>query len=239
MVRFRQTGRSRRPTGSGSTWSPGLSGSWRRRAWCSPCRDGARTSVTDARASQRATRAAHARNTSMPPLRRPDHLRARLLAGRDRVHEGRAGVQGQERPHVPHLERILEVLRALGYEKPADPSAAIAISPPAARQWGRPRRGPGILSEDILIRTTTLSQGHGPGTGKSMMDGSRRRRTKDHARKAWYAHHQQRRFARFLGFPRPEIDVAGQPRRGTDSTAFPFAARRALSDPAVSISTTF
>ena len=32
------------------------------------------------------------------------------------------------------------------------------------------------------------------------MDGSRRRRRKDRARRAWYAHHRQLRFARWLGF---------------------------------------
>jgi hypothetical protein len=39
----------------------------------------------------------------------------------------------------------------------------------------------------------------------SLMDGSRRRRTKDPVRKAWYARHRQRRFARWLGFPAPEV----------------------------------
>jgi hypothetical protein len=71
------------------------------------------------------------------------------------------------------------------------------------------------------------------------MDGSRKRRTKDRARKVWYAHHRQVRFARWLGFPRPETDVLGWPRPGTDSTFFPFAARRVLPDPSILISTTF
>jgi hypothetical protein len=39
----------------------------------------------------------------------------------------------------------------------------------------------------------------------SLMDGSRRRRTKDQVRKAWYARHRQRRFARRLGFPEPVL----------------------------------
>ena len=42
------------------------------------------------------------------------------------------------------------------------------------------------------------------GQEDSAMDGSRKRRTKDHARKAWYARHRQRRFARWLGFLEPE-----------------------------------
>ncbi|HMB03861.1 MAG TPA: hypothetical protein VKP69_09010, partial [Isosphaeraceae bacterium] len=32
------------------------------------------------------------------------------------------------------------------------------------------------------------------------MDATRARRTKDRARRQWYARHRQRRFARFLGF---------------------------------------
>jgi hypothetical protein len=32
------------------------------------------------------------------------------------------------------------------------------------------------------------------------MDATRRRRTRDGARRAWYARHRQRRFARCLGF---------------------------------------
>ena len=32
------------------------------------------------------------------------------------------------------------------------------------------------------------------------MDGTRSRRMRDEARRAWYARHRQRRFARFLGF---------------------------------------
>lgn len=32
------------------------------------------------------------------------------------------------------------------------------------------------------------------------MDATRRRRTRDRARQAWYARWRQRRFARFLGF---------------------------------------
>src|SRR5262249_38986852 len=39
----------------------------------------------------------------------------------------------------------------------------------------------------------------------SLIDGSRRRRTKDRVRKAWYARHRQRRFARRLGFPAAEV----------------------------------
>ena len=55
------------------------------------------------------------------------------------------------------------------------------------------------------------------------MDGSRKRRTKDRARKAWYAHHRQVRFARWLGSPRPEIGIAGSPQRETDSISFMLA----------------
>lgn len=40
------------------------------------------------------------------------------------------------------------------------------------------------------------------------MDGTRRRRTRDQVRQAWYARHRQRRFARMLGFARPEEAVA-------------------------------
>jgi hypothetical protein len=36
--------------------------------------------------------------------------------------------------------------------------------------------------------------------GVAAMDGTRARRTKDRARRRWYARHRQWRFARFLGF---------------------------------------
>ena len=39
------------------------------------------------------------------------------------------------------------------------------------------------------------------------MDGSRKRRTKDPARKSWYARHRQARFARWLGFGRVDGDL--------------------------------
>ena len=44
------------------------------------------------------------------------------------------------------------------------------------------------------------------GAEKPAMDGSRKRRMKDQARKVWYAHHRQVRFARWLGFLRIEGD---------------------------------
>jgi hypothetical protein len=44
------------------------------------------------------------------------------------------------------------------------------------------------------------------------MDGTRPRRTRDPARRRWYARHRQARFARFLGFPAPAIGPAwGKP----------------------------
>jgi len=39
------------------------------------------------------------------------------------------------------------------------------------------------------------------------MDARRNRRTKDHARKAWYAHYRQVRFARWFGFIQDEADL--------------------------------
>ena len=44
------------------------------------------------------------------------------------------------------------------------------------------------------------------GVEELAMDGSRKRRMKDRARKAWYAHHRQVRSARWLGFLRIEGD---------------------------------
>ena len=38
------------------------------------------------------------------------------------------------------------------------------------------------------------------------MDGQRNRRTRDQARKAWYAYHRQVRFARWFGFIQNEAD---------------------------------
>jgi hypothetical protein len=46
-----------------------------------------------------------------------------------------------------------------------------------------------------------------------MMDATRRRRTRDQARQAWYAGYRQRRFARFLGLLREEFILNGPPRR--------------------------
>ena len=39
------------------------------------------------------------------------------------------------------------------------------------------------------------------------MDARRSRRTKDRARKAWYAYYRQVRFARWLGFVKVEDDL--------------------------------
>jgi hypothetical protein len=39
------------------------------------------------------------------------------------------------------------------------------------------------------------------------MESHRRRRTRDQARKAWYAHHRQVRFARWFGFIREVTDL--------------------------------
>ena len=41
------------------------------------------------------------------------------------------------------------------------------------------------------------------------MDATRPRRTRDEARRAWYAGQRQRRFARFLGFP-PATQAGGK-----------------------------
>ena len=53
------------------------------------------------------------------------------------------------------------------------------------------------------------------------MDGTRKRRTRDKVRQAWYARHRQRRFARFLGFDDKPRDAA------TPSTAGAGPARAA------------
>ena len=39
------------------------------------------------------------------------------------------------------------------------------------------------------------------------MDATRARRTKDQARKAWYAYYRQVRFARWLGFVKVDVDL--------------------------------
>ncbi|MGO9463662.1 MAG: hypothetical protein ACLQIB_27850 [Isosphaeraceae bacterium] len=46
------------------------------------------------------------------------------------------------------------------------------------------------------------------------MDGTRRRRTRDKARQAWYAAHRQRRFARFLGFDDKVREATSPPTAG-------------------------
>ena len=43
------------------------------------------------------------------------------------------------------------------------------------------------------------------------MDGTRSRRTRDEARRAWYACRRQQRFARFLGFDDKARDAASPP----------------------------
>ncbi len=43
------------------------------------------------------------------------------------------------------------------------------------------------------------------------MDATRKRRTKDRARQAWYARCRQRRFARFLGFAGSETALSRHP----------------------------
>jgi len=43
------------------------------------------------------------------------------------------------------------------------------------------------------------------------VDATRARRTRDQARRAWYARHRQRRFARFLGFDDQARDAASPP----------------------------
>jgi hypothetical protein len=39
------------------------------------------------------------------------------------------------------------------------------------------------------------------------MDGQRSRRTRDHARRTWYAYYRQVRFARWLGFVEIDFDL--------------------------------
>ena len=46
------------------------------------------------------------------------------------------------------------------------------------------------------------------------MDGTRSRRMRDEARRAWYARHRQRRFARFLGFGDRARPAASPPAAG-------------------------
>ena len=57
--------------------------------------------------------------------------------------------------------------------------------------------------------------------GRSAVDGTRARRTRDKVRQAWYARHRQRRFARFLGFDDKPRDAASPPtvRAGRASAA--------------------
>ncbi len=40
-----------------------------------------------------------------------------------------------------------------------------------------------------------------------VVDARRNRRTKDQARKAWYAYYRQLRFARWLGFLKSNVDL--------------------------------
>jgi len=68
-----------------------------------------------------------------------------------------------------------------------------------------------------------------PDRGLPTMDGSRKRRMRDRARKAWYAHHRQLRFARWLGFPQSGAKDLRGPHRDPDPMEPPFVARRVLS----------
>ncbi len=69
------------------------------------------------------------------------------------------------------------------------------------------------------------------------MDGARRRRTRDRARRRWYAHHRQVRFARRLGFPRPDVDVEGSSGPAIDQAFYRSVAGIVLPGPQVPIST--
>jgi hypothetical protein len=51
------------------------------------------------------------------------------------------------------------------------------------------------------------------------MDATRKRRTRDRARRAWYARHRQLRFSRWLGFFHAADPGDGRPRRVADSVA--------------------
>jgi hypothetical protein len=51
------------------------------------------------------------------------------------------------------------------------------------------------------------------------MDATRARRTRDKARRAWYARHGQRRFARFLGFDDRARDPASPQTAGAGRTS--------------------
>jgi len=56
------------------------------------------------------------------------------------------------------------------------------------------------------------------------MDSRRGRRTKDKARKAWYAHYRQLRFARWLGFVKVEGDlIPSVPSRSNPQLSRPAA----------------
>ena len=55
------------------------------------------------------------------------------------------------------------------------------------------------------------------------MDGTRSRRMRDEARRAWYARHRQRRFARFLGFGDRARPAASPPAAGAGRARPPRA----------------
>ena len=65
------------------------------------------------------------------------------------------------------------------------------------------------------------------------MDGTRKRRTRDQARRAWYSRHRQLRFSRWLGFSHVGDRDDGRPRRVADSlSVFPLAFHRRDGRPA-------
>ena len=81
---------------------------------------------------------------------------------------------------------------------------------------GGPRR-----AGHVHLRTSALiGKARGFSTvGRSAVDGTRARRTRDKVRQAWYARQRQRRFARFLGFEEKPRDAASSPTADAGRTA--------------------
>jgi hypothetical protein len=71
------------------------------------------------------------------------------------------------------------------------------------------KKRPRLLEEEAsrIAHKDAPASYHSDTSGRSTMDAQRSRRTRDEARKAWYAYYRQVRFARWFGFIEPDADL--------------------------------
>ena len=93
---------------------------------------------------------------------------------------------------------------------PRHPRIPPSMFRPAKKAARSTESGPRVPIEGRsypAVRNDRLFCSRDSGSGRTNMDAQRSRRTRDEARRAWYAYYRQLRFARWFGFI--EIDSAG------------------------------